>query len=224
MMMPTIQKVSRKREFNSYDDHLKSEVIKGWLCDGLTHRELDEDILGLSRKVSKGFQSMGILHFLGLKKEFSGIFRDVSLQYAVDIMSKDEQDFGQIIELLLYKQEAKNKTLKTLKDQEASELSISQNSSSQERKARIKKASKKPSRQSVISYTYKRNPDIVAETLFRANGNCESCGNHGPFNRASDGSVYLEVHHIVPLSQDGEDSLSNVHALCPNCHRKAHFG
>ena len=224
MIMPTIRKSTRKREFNSYDNHLKSDVVKGWLCDSLTHRELDEDILGLSSKTSKGWQSMGILHFLGLKKEFSGIFRDVSIQHAVDFMSKDEQNFDQIIELLLYKQAVKNKTLQTLKDQESSELTTSQNSSSQERKARIKKASKKPFRQSVISYTYKRNPDIVAETLFRANGNCESCGNHGPFNRASDGSVYLEVHHIVPLSQDGEDSLNNVRALCPNCHRKAHFG
>lgn len=36
------------------------------------------------------------------------------------------------------------------------------------------------------------------------------------------GKPYLEAHHIVPLAEDGPDELSNMVALCPNCHRKMH--
>ena len=38
------------------------------------------------------------------------------------------------------------------------------------------------------------------------------------------GALYLETHHIVPLSEGGPDHLSNVVAVCPNDHRRAHFG
>jgi len=30
------------------------------------------------------------------------------------------------------------------------------------------------------------------------------------------------VHHIIPLADGGPDTLENVAALCPNCHRKMH--
>ncbi|MEZ8028974.1 HNH endonuclease [Enterovibrio norvegicus] len=76
----------------------------------------------------------------------------------------------------------------------------------------------------VEAVVYSRSPEVVAETLERANGVCEECGEDAPFNRKSDGSPYLEVHHVIPLSQSGLDLLSNTIALCPNCHRKAHFG
>jgi len=69
-----------------------------------------------------------------------------------------------------------------------------------------------------------RNPDVIAEVLERANGICEYCGNPAPFNRASDGTPYLEIHHKKPLSQGGDDSVENAVALCPNCHREDHFG
>lgn len=34
---------------------------------------------------------------------------------------------------------------------------------------------------------------------------------------------YIEVHHINPLSENGEDIISNLIPICPNCHRKAHY-
>jgi len=37
------------------------------------------------------------------------------------------------------------------------------------------------------------------------------------------GEQYIEVHHIIPLSEGGEDSLLNTVALCPTCHRKLHY-
>lgn len=70
---------------------------------------------------------------------------------------------------------------------------------------------------------YKRNPFIIAEILYRANGICQLCKQRAPFYKP-DGEPYLEVHHWTPLSEGGLDNLSNTTALCPNCHKEAHFG
>jgi 5-methylcytosine-specific restriction protein A len=32
------------------------------------------------------------------------------------------------------------------------------------------------------------------------------------------------VHHRVRLADGGDDTTDNAVALCPNCHRKAHYG
>jgi 5-methylcytosine-specific restriction enzyme A len=45
----------------------------------------------------------------------------------------------------------------------------------------------------------------------------------GPF-LGIDNLPYLEVHHICRLADDGPDKPINVAALCPNCHKEAHFG
>jgi len=79
-------------------------------------------------------------------------------------------------------------------------------------------------KRTIITEYYIRDPSIVATRLFRAKGICEICKNKAPFNRKSTGIPYLEVHHIVPLHSGGKDSIKNTVALCPNCHREAHFG
>lgn len=93
-----------------------------------------------------------------------------------------------------------------------------------ERRKRLEKAPVKPERVVVQTFAYKRNPDVVAEALSRADGLCELCKRKAPFLRKTDSSPYLEVHHIEPLSNGGPDTLENVKALCPNCHREQHFG
>lgn len=92
------------------------------------------------------------------------------------------------------------------------------------RRLRLQTAKKNP--ESIVATTtvYVRNPDVVAEVLSRANGQCESCRSPAPFNRKADGSPYLEVHHVKQLSKGGQDSVENALALCPNCHRREHFG
>jgi 5-methylcytosine-specific restriction endonuclease McrA len=37
------------------------------------------------------------------------------------------------------------------------------------------------------------------------------------------GSIYLETHHVVPLAENGPDHTSNVVAICPKDHRRAHY-
>jgi len=105
-------------------------------------------------------------------------------------------------------------------DQLAESLQISQ----AKRMERISSISVTPEKVKIVSSVYTRNSDITAEVLFRANGICERCKLPAPFSRAKDGSPYLEIHHVKPLSEAGKDSLDNTVALCPNCHRELHYG
>jgi len=92
------------------------------------------------------------------------------------------------------------------------------------RKKRLELAPKKPTIVQVIRTEYRRNSDVVAEVMIRAAGICEGCFCKAPFIRASDGTPYLEVHHVLPLAEGGDDTVENAEALCPNCHRRKHFG
>jgi len=104
------------------------------------------------------------------------------------------------------------------------EISRSLQDSQSSRQARLAIAPKIPERIFTKSTLFRRNPDVVAEVLLRAEGKCEGCSQLAPFKRASDGSPYLEVHHRVMLAAGGEDTVANAIALCPNCHRAAHYG
>lgn len=72
--------------------------------------------------------------------------------------------------------------------------------------------------------SFARSAYVIAAALRRAKGVCEVCTLPAPFLRRGDKTPYLEVHHRVQLAKGGEDTLENALAICPNCHRQAHFG
>ncbi len=78
-----------------------------------------------------------------------------------------------------------------------------------------------PQRTQVTSTPYARDPAVRRRVLLRSKGKCELCGRAG-FEMAS-GALYLETHHVIPLSSGGPDRDSNVVALCADDHRRAHF-
>ena len=80
-----------------------------------------------------------------------------------------------------------------------------------------------PIKRNQNSVVYDRDPSVVSFVENRANGICELCSNPAPFER-KDGTPFLEVHHIVPLSENGSDTVDNAVAICPNCHRSCHHG
>lgn len=96
--------------------------------------------------------------------------------------------------------------------------------SQEERIRRLAEFPRRPERKLVTTTAFLRNPYVIAEVLTRARGTCERCDHPAPFLRVSDGTPYLEVHHIERLADGGEDTVENAIALCPNCHRKAHHG
>lgn len=81
----------------------------------------------------------------------------------------------------------------------------------------------KPKASAISTTQYLRDPAVKEWVLKEAMGICECCRNPAPFC-FPDGTPYLEVHHVIPLSDGGPDTVSNTVALCPNCHREMHFG
>lgn len=70
---------------------------------------------------------------------------------------------------------------------------------------------------------YLRSWAVAEYVRRRSSGTCEGCHSAAPF-LTKDGRPYLECHHTTRLSDGGPDQPANVVAICPNCHRRAHFG
>jgi 5-methylcytosine-specific restriction protein A len=71
-------------------------------------------------------------------------------------------------------------------------------------------------------FVFGRSSEVRRVVLERAAGVCECCTASG--FKMDNGRVFLETHHVIPLSEKGRDREWNVIALCPNDHRRAHFG
>lgn len=68
-----------------------------------------------------------------------------------------------------------------------------------------------------------RSRALRVYVMQRARGKCEACELPAPFTTSA-GHPYLEGHHTRRLSDGGPDDPRWVIALCPNCHRRAHYG
>jgi hypothetical protein len=88
-------------------------------------------------------------------------------------------------------------------------------------RVKAQSAKQKPERQATQSLAFVRSPFVSAYAKQRANGICQLCDNPAPFVSRK-GEPYLETHHIIWLSNGGDDTIENTVALCPNCHRKMH--
>lgn len=71
-------------------------------------------------------------------------------------------------------------------------------------------------------FIFDRSSEVRRAVLERAAGVCECCGVLG--FKMDNGRIFLETHHVIPLSKNGPDEKWNVVAICPNDHRRAHFG
>lgn len=76
---------------------------------------------------------------------------------------------------------------------------------------------------------YLRDPQVAAYSKQQANYKCESDPLHETFISEISKQQYVEAHHLIPMKYQNmfEQSLDipeNIVALCPNCHRKIHYG
>jgi 5-methylcytosine-specific restriction protein A len=76
---------------------------------------------------------------------------------------------------------------------------------------------------------YRRDSAKAARALKAANFRCEVDHDHITFISRSKSIPYVEAHHLVPISRQGEfkyslDVTPNITALCPTCHRLLHHG
>lgn len=68
---------------------------------------------------------------------------------------------------------------------------------------------------------YYRSEALKLYVVLRSKGLCEGCENEAPFRTKT--GPFLECHHVHRLADGGPDHPKNVVALCPNCHRRAHY-
>ena len=73
-----------------------------------------------------------------------------------------------------------------------------------------------------------RDRDIREVCLMRAGYQCEINSEHTSFTTVN-GRQYVESHHIIPLKYQDQfnfnlDTVDNLIALCPNCHKAIHYG
>lgn len=113
--------------------------------------------------------------------------------------------FSLLKEIIAPKPEADTELGKTLKELEA----------------KIKDTEEREYVKSVVLNQFVRSESIREYAKIRANGICELCESLAPFNDKY-GKPFLETHHVIYLSKGGKDTIENVVALCPNCHRKIH--
>lgn len=100
---------------------------------------------------------------------------------------------------------------KALKKKSAKEL----------REAALLSAPLKSSFKEKREVAYYRSQALKLYVVARSKGACESCKEAAPFQTKT--GPYLECHHLHRLADGGPDHPNNVIALCPNCHRRAHY-
>jgi len=93
--------------------------------------------------------------------------------------------------------------------------------SANELKIRAMNSTSKNKKISFSKTEFVRNEYVKKFALKVSGGRCQLCEKPAPFNNKI-GEPFLEVHHVKYLSQGGTDTIDNVVALCPNCHRKIH--
>jgi predicted HNH restriction endonuclease len=79
-----------------------------------------------------------------------------------------------------------------------------------------------PQKREYLFETYVRNISWArqAKRILGEKCLCRNCNNSFITDT---GNKYIEVHHIIPLFQGGEDSIWNLSVLCAHHHRMAHF-
>jgi hypothetical protein len=82
----------------------------------------------------------------------------------------------------------------------------------------------KPRRKDAQQLVFERSPLVIAITRKRAGYSCEVEGCTSPTFVTDDGERFVEVHHLTPLAQGGEDTIENTACLCPTHHREIHHG
>ncbi len=76
---------------------------------------------------------------------------------------------------------------------------------------------------------YLRDPAVARRALARAGHRCEVDPAHASFRRKNADCLYMEPHHLIPMSMTDEFGVSldreqNIFSLCSNCHNQIHYG
>ena len=94
----------------------------------------------------------------------------------------------------------------------------------------VKRPEKRPEPVTVNNIKrYRRNLLEVRKAKISADYICEYDNKHVTFVNNFDNNPYIEAHHLIPMATQGLfeyniDFADNIICLCPNCHRRIHYG
>ena len=81
---------------------------------------------------------------------------------------------------------------------------------------------KEPNKQEYLRETFARDRGWVKQAKEKLGSYCLHPNCKNTFNK-QDGLPYIEVHHIIPLFEGGEDAVWNLAVVCAHHHKMAHF-
>ncbi|MFS0596653.1 HNH endonuclease [Peribacillus frigoritolerans] len=217
IIIPALEPVERSREYNLYEDPIRDRVVYESLFHGRTRRWLDENIIGLKPDESRGYQTMGILHFIGLKDKHKGIFKGLSIYKAVQLLEQQDSDFSLVIQslqrfnnMIEKSQKLKEVIIDDIDSEQAEEESYHTDGAVKE----------------YYGKRYERNPENRKMAIEIHGLNCVACGFNFELVYGERGKDFIEVHHVKPLSTIGEevviDPEKDLVPVCSNCHRMIH--
>ncbi|MDQ0087608.1 hypothetical protein J2T12_001002 [Paenibacillus anaericanus] len=221
--LPIPEPVLRSREYEQYNDEQRSNILIEYLLRGHSHRWIDEHVLGLDVD-SRGYQSMGVLHHLGLKNVYKGIFKGLTVSEAVELLRQEvslNQPYSYLYEPVI----------RLLNLSLGLEMS-SRNGGVIAATALDETAVEYP--EGKIAYILhrrrERNPIVIkrAKELFvKKHGKlyCEVCCLDFTAVYGERGKDFIEGHHkkLISEMRDGETTkVDDIAMLCSNCHRMIH--
>lgn len=218
MNIPKLNKSTRNREFNIYNKYQHSNVLKAYLIDGKSNRDIDIKILKAPKK-SNGFHSFGILHYLGVTYDFKGLFANHSLQEVINEFKKNNHNntYSDIINLL----ELENSLNTNTPD---NETILSQNTFFPE--SDIPSNSYEGAIKTILVNKYERSASARKNCIKFHGTNCSICGFNFSKIYGNLGKDFIHIHHIVPLNLIGKEYIvdykKDLIPVCPNCHAMLH--
>ncbi|UOY93150.1 HNH endonuclease [Ectobacillus sp. JY-23] len=215
--VPHLEPVQRKREYSLYTDSVRERVVYEYLFNSESHRWIDEHVIGLNPDESRGYQAMGILHFIGLKSVHKGIFSGKDIHEVINILEGQESDFSLVIQCLyrLINQRVQSRSLKeVIVDDIESEKAEEENFYTD---GTVKE---------YYGKRYERNPENRKKAIEIHGLSCVACGFNFEEIYGERGKDFIEVHHVKPLSTIGKEIVINpkedLVSVCSNCHRMIH--
>jgi len=79
-----------------------------------------------------------------------------------------------------------------------------------------------PEKVEIVQKIIKRNTKAVKDLKALYGGKCQITGDRFTFKK-KDGSLYSEAHHLIPIGNDGADSIFNIVILSPLIHKMLHY-
>ncbi|WHY79034.1 HNH endonuclease [Neobacillus sp. WH10] len=215
--VPQLEPVKREREYNLYEVPIRDRAVYEYLFNSESHRWIDEHVIGLNPEESRGYQAMGILHFIGLKNVHKGIFSGKSIHEAINILEEQNFDFSLVIQCL-YRLIYQRTTSRNLEEVIVDDI--------ESEKAEEESYYTDGTVKEYYGKRYERNPENRKKAIEIHGLSCVACGFNFEEVYGERGKDFIEVHHVKPLSTIGEevviDPKEDLVPVCSNCHRIIH--